>query len=114
MQRIRSDAEFAEIVANQLRGFTPTFARTIDELITNDEDSAVEFKSTARRDIQLQQRNPAIEDAIVKTVAALLNTDGGTLLIGVAPVRGLTIPTRPRQRDGRDTQAEAVRRQDPG
>jgi type I restriction enzyme, R subunit len=85
VQRIRSDAEFAEIVANQLRGFTPTFARTIDELITNDEDSAVEFKSTARWDIQLEQRSPVIEDAIVKTVAAFLNTDGGTLLIGVGP-----------------------------
>ena len=32
-----------------------------------------------------ERRNPAIEDAIVKTVAAFLNTDGGTLLIGVGP-----------------------------
>jgi type I restriction enzyme R subunit len=28
-----------------------------------------------------------MEDAIVKTVAAFLNTDGGTLLIGVGPDR---------------------------
>jgi type I restriction enzyme R subunit len=27
------------------------------------------------------------EDAVVKTVAGFLNTDGGTLLIGVAPDR---------------------------
>ena len=32
-----------------------------------------------------ERRNPAIEDAIVKTVAAFLNTEGGTLLIGVGP-----------------------------
>ncbi len=85
VERIRSDAEFAELVASQLRGFTPTFARTIKELIENDEDAAVEFKSTARWDVREGRRNPVIEDAIVKTVAAFLNTDGGTLLIGVGP-----------------------------
>ena len=30
-----------------------------------------------------------MEDAIVKTVAAFLNTDGGTLLIGVGPDRSI-------------------------
>jgi type I restriction enzyme R subunit len=85
VERIRRDATFAELVASQLRGVTPTFARTIDELIVNDEDDAVEFKSTARWDVREERRNPAIEDAIVKTVAAFLNTDGGTLLIGVGP-----------------------------
>ncbi len=30
-----------------------------------------------------------MEDAVVKTVAAFLNTDGGTLLIGVGPDRSL-------------------------
>jgi type I restriction enzyme R subunit len=45
----------------------------------------VEFKSTARWDVREERRNPAIEDAIVKTVAAFLNTEGGTLLIGVGP-----------------------------
>ena len=33
------------------------------------------------------ERNPAMEDAVVRTVAAFLNTDGGTLLIGVGPDR---------------------------
>jgi type I restriction enzyme R subunit len=85
VERIRRDAAFAELVASQLRGVTPTFARTIDQLIANDEDDAVEFKSTARWDVREERRNPAIEDAIVKTVAAFLNTEGGTLLIGVGP-----------------------------
>ena len=83
--RIRGDAEFAAIVARQLRGVAPTFAQSIDELLANDEDDAVEFKSTARWDVRESVRNPAIEDAVVKTVAAFLNTDGGTLLIGVGP-----------------------------
>jgi type I restriction enzyme R subunit len=85
IERIRSDAEFAALVARQLRGVAPTFARSIDELLENDEDDAVEFKSTARWDVREAQRNPAMEDAVVKTVAAFLNTEGGTLLIGVAP-----------------------------
>jgi type I restriction enzyme R subunit len=85
VERIRTDAEFAELVASRLRGITPTFARSIDELIENDEDAAVEFKSTARWNIGDGRRDPAMEDAIVKTVAAFLNTDGGTLLVGVGP-----------------------------
>jgi type I restriction enzyme R subunit len=89
VERIRTDAAFAELVASQLRGFTPTFAQSIDELIANDEDSAVEFKSTARWDVGQARRSPAMEDAIVKTVAAFLNTDGGTLLIGVGPDRSI-------------------------
>ena len=85
IQRIRADAQFAELVARQLRGRTPTFARSIDELIDNDEDEGIEFKSTARWDLREERRNPALEDAIVKTVAAFLNCEGGTLLIGVGP-----------------------------
>ena len=71
----------------KLRGEAPTFARTIEELIANDEDDAVEFKSTARWDVREQRRSSVMEDSVVKTVAAFLNTDGGTLLIGVAPDR---------------------------
>jgi type I restriction enzyme R subunit len=89
VERIRSDAGFAELIAERLRRGTATYARSIEELIENDEDDAVEFKSTARWDLREQRRNNALEDAIVKTVAAFLNTDGGTLLIGVGPDRSL-------------------------
>ena len=89
VDQIRHDPEFAALVARQLRPETPTFLRSLEELIANDEDDAVEFKSTARWDIRAEKRNPAIEDAIVKTAAAFLNTNGGTLLIGVANDRSL-------------------------
>jgi type I restriction enzyme R subunit len=89
VERIRSDAAFAELIAERLRGGAATYARSIEELIENDEDDAVEFKSTARWDIREQRRNSRLEDAIVKTVAAFLNSEGGTLLIGVAPDRSL-------------------------
>ena len=84
IERIRVDAEFASLVATQLRGITPTFARSIEELLAGTEDDTVEFKSTARWDLREQKRNRAMEDEVVKTVAAFLNTSGGTLLIGVA------------------------------
>jgi len=85
VERIRRDADFASRVALQLRDEGVSFAMTLDQLIANDEDAAVEFKSTGRWDIKTEQRSPAIEDAVVKTVAAFLNTDGGTLLIGIGP-----------------------------
>jgi type I restriction enzyme R subunit len=87
VERIRVDAEFASLVAEQLSMAGGAALRTVAEIIANDEDFAVEFKSTARWDLRENKANKAMEDAIVKTVAGFLNTDGGTLLIGVGPDR---------------------------
>jgi type I restriction enzyme R subunit len=87
VDRIRTDAAFAALVMAQLRSDPPTFSRSVEELIANDEDDGVEFKSTARWDVREARRNASMEDSVVKTAAAFLNTDGGTLLIGVAPDR---------------------------
>ncbi len=56
---------------------------SVSDLLERDEDDAIEFKSTARWDLKTLQKNKEIEDAVVKTIAGFLNTDGGTLLIGV-------------------------------
>jgi len=87
--QLRTDAEFVALVAEKLGLVGKPELRTIDELIDNDEDYAVEFKSTARWDVRQNQPSRATEDAIVKTVAAFLNTDGGTLLIGIGPDRAV-------------------------
>ena len=87
VERLRRDADLASRVAEQLGLPGGAALRTIDEVIANDEDFAVEFKSTARWDIKEGKPNKAMEDAVVKTVAGFLNTDGGTLLIGVGPDR---------------------------
>jgi type I restriction enzyme R subunit len=87
VERIRVDAEFASLVAAQLGIAGGTALRTVPELVDNDEDFAVEFKSTARWDLRENQPSKAMEDAVVKTVAGFLNTDGGTLLIGIGPDR---------------------------
>ncbi len=85
VERIRVDAEFASLVADQLGATGGAALRTVAEIIDNDEDFAVELKSTARWDLRQDMPNKAMEDAVVKTVAGFLNTDGGTLLIGVGP-----------------------------
>ncbi|MBD2386308.1 AlbA family DNA-binding domain-containing protein [Cylindrospermum sp. FACHB-282] len=58
--------------------------REIIELISQGEGHYLEFKSSVRWDIKQNSENRALEKAIVKTVAAFLNFQGGTLLIGVA------------------------------
>ena len=87
VERIRRDADLAARVAEQLGLPGGSALRTVQELIDNDEDFAVEFKSTARWDMKQNRKNKAMEDAVVKTVAGFLNTDGGTLLIGIGPDR---------------------------
>ena len=85
VERLRQDATFVALVAEQLGLVGKPELRTVEQLLQNDEDYSVEFKSTARWDIRENKPSKAIEDAIVKTVAAFLNTEGGTLLIGIGP-----------------------------
>lgn len=64
--------------------FAASEVREIIELISKPESQHLEFKSYARWDIKQNCENKALEKNIVKTVAAFLNSEGGTLLIGVA------------------------------
>jgi len=56
---------------------------TAEEIIARHESDRVEFKSSARWHYHKSAVDKAIEEEIVKTVAAFMNADGGTLLIGV-------------------------------
>ena len=53
------------------------------ELLRAGENDHVEFKSSLRWDYNQNQMNKALENVILKTIAAFLNTNGGTLIIGV-------------------------------
>ena len=55
----------------------------IQELIDTGEGYNLEFKTSFRWDIRAGKKNPAIEHASLKTIAAFLNSGGGNLLIGV-------------------------------
>ena len=84
IERIATDATLAERFAAMLQGRNAFFAEPTAKLIAGAETFAVEFKSTARWNLREQCKDKRMEDAVVKTIAGFLNTDGGTLLIGVA------------------------------
>lgn len=56
----------------------------IDALIAGGESDIVEFKSTLRVNLKTGKNDKDITLASLKTIAAFLNTRGGTLIIGVA------------------------------
>ena len=47
------------------------------------ESGKVEFKSTMRVNLETKERDKRMEKAVLKTLVAYLNTDGGVLLVGV-------------------------------
>ena len=53
-------------------------------LIDGGESDAVEFKSTLRVNLHTGKSDPRIERASLKTLAGFLNSNGGTLFIGVS------------------------------
>ncbi|MGL6279658.1 MAG: AlbA family DNA-binding domain-containing protein [Gaiella sp.] len=65
------------------RRTTPRALAT-SELVAGGETGRVEFKSTARRNLQTGERDARMELVVAKSLAGFLNADGGTLLVGVA------------------------------
>lgn len=59
-------------------------AQEIRKAIIGGESEKVEYKSTLRTNLATGEKDPRMEKAVLKTVVAFLNSDGGTLLIGVA------------------------------
>jgi hypothetical protein len=57
--------------------------RPIAELVKLGESAVLEFKSTLQWDVVQKQPNRALRRSCLKTIAGFMNTDGGTLLIGV-------------------------------
>lgn len=53
-------------------------------IIKKGENEKLEFKSTLRTNLHINEIDRDVEKATLKTVTALLNTEGGSLLIGVS------------------------------
>jgi predicted HTH transcriptional regulator len=70
----------AERITNYLRSREQT---STWELIKEGETDHVEFKSSLRWNKHTNKKDQAIEHAILKPIAGFMNSDGGTLLIGV-------------------------------
>lgn len=86
---------------------------TISDYIAAGESETLEFKSSMRWDIKLEQANKALEKVIAKTLAAFMNSNGGTLIIGVSDdgkALGLELDFRTLgQRKDRDGWEQALR-----
>jgi len=57
--------------------------KPITELVAMGESPTLEFKASMRWDYRQSQVNKALQRVIAKTVAGFMNSEGGTLLIGV-------------------------------
>ena len=56
----------------------------IEHLISRGESDTLEFKSTLRTNLKTGEKDKRMEKAVLKSITAFLNSDGGTLLVGVA------------------------------
>jgi len=84
-KRITDDRAFGAVIKNFLFDQYLRAHRQADELIKRGESKTLEFKATLRWNLREgRQDDKAITHAVLKTVAAFLNTEGGDLLIGVA------------------------------
>jgi membrane protein YdbS with pleckstrin-like domain len=57
--------------------------RDIEELLRRREHERLEFKTTFRWDMQEGRINRGLEKAVMKTIAAFLNSEGGHVVLGV-------------------------------
>jgi type I restriction enzyme R subunit len=84
-KRITDDRTFGEAVKNFLFDQYLRAHRNAEELIKRGESKTLEFKSTLRWNLKAdRQDDKGVTHAVLKTVAAFLNTEGGDLLLGVA------------------------------
>ena len=89
-KRITDDRAFGEVVKNFLFDQYLRAHRNAEELIQQGESKTLEFKSTLRWNLKEgRQDDKGVTHAVLKTIAAFLNTEGGDLLIGVADDRSI-------------------------
>ena len=87
-KRITDDRAFGEAIKNLLFDQYLREHRNAEELIKRGESKTLEFKSTLRWSLKEdRQDDKGVTHAVLKTIAAFLNTEGGDLLIGVADDR---------------------------
>src|SRR5207253_7846290 len=83
-KRITDDRAFGQAIKNYLFDQYLRAHRQADELLKQHESKTLEFKSTLRWNLRENRKDDVVTHAVVKTIAAFLNTEGGDLLIGVA------------------------------
>jgi type I restriction enzyme, R subunit len=88
-KRITDDRVFGESIKNLLFDIYLRSHRQAAELLKQHESKTLEFKSTLRWNLKENRKDPAVTNAVIKTIAAFLNTEGGDVLIGVSDDRSV-------------------------
>ena len=100
-KRFTDDPAFGAALLDHLFDDYMSKRRSAVELIRLGESKTVEFKSTLRWNLREGKKDPTVvTHAVLKTIAAFLNTEGGDLLIGVAD-DGSIVGTEPDAGRGR-------------
>ena len=84
--------EFTHMVSGEHTIAQEKVVSELGQLIASGESAHVEFKSTIWFDINQSRKNPNyspkkeayIQDSIIKTIAGFLNSEGGSLIVGVS------------------------------
>lgn len=82
-KRITDDERFGSTLRDALFDFYLRRHREVRDLISQGESKTLEFKSTLRWNLKEDTKDNRITHAVLKTLAAFMNTEGGDLLIGV-------------------------------
>ena len=69
---------------SKIIGIEEDFEEETEKLILGGESYNVEFKSTIRTNLQTGEKDKRMEKAVLKSIVAFLNSDGGDLLVGIA------------------------------
>jgi len=75
---------YATLITGQIKDDAAMEEYDLSKMVINGESEAVEFKSTLRTNLHTGSKDPRMELAILKTLAGFLNTNGGTLVVGVS------------------------------
>lgn len=70
--------------ALSIRKLSEELEKDVLALIAHGEGETIEFKATFKWDVRESRANRLVEDAALKTLAGFMNSDGGTLFIGVS------------------------------
>ncbi|TRO52503.1 CBS domain-containing protein [Candidatus Bathyarchaeota archaeon] len=76
-----------ELMEQIRNGYSNGFVDDIFQLLNLAEGQHLEFKSSLRYDMNTRQVNQSLELVILKTICAFMNSEGGTLLIGLSDER---------------------------
>jgi len=75
---------FNKLMANLLEELEPSIPLSLADLLRAGEGPILEFKSSFRWDVLRKQVNKELQKEVARSLAGFMNSEGGTLLIGVA------------------------------